>query len=153
MKDILIQFLELAKLPKPGKGCLATKQIAVLRQWASIHGKSVCQKTTRNFSTKDKPGTLPINEYKASPPKEKTTDFNALLEDASTDEKKRREHSGKDRKILHTQGTCVLYPQISTSLRRTGKEHSFQRWYKGTVNVKEIADDTIEIKENDYYLF
>ena len=148
MKDILIQFLELAKLSKPGKGCLATKQIAVLRQWASIHGKSVCQKTTRNFSTKDKPGTLPLNGYKASPPKEKTIDFNA-----STDEKKGREHSGKDRNILHTQGTCVLYLQISTSLRRTGKEHSFQRWYKGTVNVKEIADDTIEIKENDYYLF
>lgn len=76
MKDILIQFSELAKLPKPGKGCLATKQIAELRQWVSIHGKSVRQNTTRNFSTKDKPGTLPLNVYEASPPKEKTVDFN-----------------------------------------------------------------------------
>lgn len=68
MKDVLIQFSELAKLPKPGKGCLAPKQIAELRQRASVHGKSVCQNTTRNFSTKDKPGTLPLNVYKASPP-------------------------------------------------------------------------------------
>jgi len=194
MKDFLIQFSELAKLPKLGKGCLATKQIAELRQWVSIHGKSVRQNTTRIFSTKDKPGTLPLNVYEASPPKEKTVDFNALLEDASTDENKEREHSDKDREILHTQGTYVLYPQICrpTSLRRssfyivkfledlpdddhiahirtewytqdlvdpllfttTGKEHIVSKdGTKGTVNVRSIADDTVEIEENDYYLF
>ena len=32
MKDVLIQFSELAKLAKPGKGCLSPKQIAELRQ-------------------------------------------------------------------------------------------------------------------------
>jgi len=85
MKDILIQFSELAKLPEPDRGCSATTQIAELRQWASIHGKGVRQNTTRNFSTRDKPGTLPLNEYEASPPRKKTVDFNALLEDASTD--------------------------------------------------------------------
>jgi len=37
MKDVLIQFSELAKLPKPGKGCSSPKQIAELRQWASVH--------------------------------------------------------------------------------------------------------------------
>ena len=111
MKDILIQFSELAKLPKPGKGCLAPKQIAELRQWASAHGKSVRQNTTRNFSTKDKPGTLPLNVYEASPPNEKTVDFDALLEDASTDQNKEREDSHKERRILHPQGTYVLYPQ------------------------------------------
>ena len=30
----------------------------------------------------------------------------------------------------------------------TGKEH-----IKGNVNVKWIADDTIEIEENDYYIY
>ena len=81
MKDVLIQFSELAKLPKPGKGCSAPKQIAELRQWASVHGKSIRQNTTRNLSTKDKPGTLPLKTFtEALPPKEKTVDFNALLQ-------------------------------------------------------------------------
>lgn len=105
MKDVLIQFSELAKLPKPGKGCLAPKQIAELRQWASAHGKSVRQNTTRNFSTKDKPGTLPLNVYEASPPTEKTVDFNVLLQDASTNQTKERESYSKERNILHPQGT------------------------------------------------
>ena len=67
MKDVLIQFSELAKLQKPGKGCLSPKQIAEFRQWASVHGKIVRQNPTRNFSTKDKPGTLLLNVYEASP--------------------------------------------------------------------------------------
>ena len=110
MKDVLIQFSELAKLPKPGKGSLAPKQITELRQWASINGKSVRQNTTRNFSTKDKPGTLPLNVYEASPPKENTVDFTALLGESSTDGNKEREDSGQDRadiEILPPNGTFV----------------------------------------------
>jgi len=55
---------------------------------------------TRNFSTKDKPGTLPLNVYEASPPKEKTVDFNALLQDASTNQNKERENSRKERTVF-----------------------------------------------------
>ena len=115
MKDVLIQFSELAKLPKPSKGSLAPKQITELRQWASINGKSVRQNTTRNFSTKDKPGTFPLNVYEASPPKENTVDFTALLGESSTDGNKEREDSGQDRadiEILHPNGTFVLFPHI-----------------------------------------
>ena len=108
MKDVLIQFSELAKLAKPGKGCLSPKQIAELRQWVSVHGKSVHQNTTRNFSTKDKPGTLPLNVYEASPPKEKTEDFNALLQDASTNQNKEMENSRKEKNVLYPQGTYGL---------------------------------------------
>ena len=111
MKDVLIQFSELATLAKPGKGCLSPKQIAEPRQWISVHGKSVHQNTTRNFSTKDKPGTLPLNVYEASPPKEKTEDFNALLQDASTKRNKEKEHSRKERNVLYPQGTYVLHSQ------------------------------------------
>ena len=111
MKDVLIQFSELAKLPKPGKGCLSPKQIAEPRQWASVHGKSVRQNTTRNFSTKDKAGKLLLNVYEASPPKEKTVDFNALLQDASTNQNEERENSRNKRNVLYPQGTYVLYPQ------------------------------------------
>jgi len=36
----------------------------------------------------------------------------------------------------------------------TGKEHIVSKdGIKGTVNVKWIADDTIEIEENDYYIY
>ena len=39
-------------------------------------------------------------------------------------------------------------------LTTTGKEHIVSKdRMKGTVNVKSIANDTIEIEENDYYLF
>lgn len=42
MKDVLIQFSELAKLPKPGTGWLAPKQMAELRQWASLSPWKKC---------------------------------------------------------------------------------------------------------------
>ena len=80
MKDITIKFSDLTMLPKPLKGNLAQKQMAELRLWASINGKSVRQNTTRNFSTKDKPGTLPLNVYQTSPPKEKALDFSNMLQ-------------------------------------------------------------------------
>ena len=36
----------------------------------------------------------------------------------------------------------------------TGKEHIVSKdGIRGTVNVKWIADDTIEIEENDYYIY
>ena len=115
MKDVLIQFSGLAKLPKPSKGSLAPKQITELQQWASINGKSVRQNTTRNFSTKDKPGTLSLNIYEASPPNENTVDFAALLGESGTDGNKEREDSGQDRadiEILHPNVTFVLFPHI-----------------------------------------
>ena len=119
IKDVLIQFSELVKLSKPGKGCLAPKQLAELRQWASVHRKSVRQNTTRNFSNKDKPGTLPLNFYEASPPTEKTVDFNVLLQDASTNQTKERESYRKESgNILHPQGTYVLYPRRELVLYR-----------------------------------
>ena len=41
-------------------------------------------------------------------------------------------------------------PSVYNHRERT---HSFQRWHKRTVSVKWIADDTIEIEENDYYIY
>ena len=59
--DVDINFRDLANLPKPLSGCLSKKQFDEIRQWVQQYGKSVRQNTTRNFSTKDKPGTLPLN--------------------------------------------------------------------------------------------
>ncbi|CAH3038627.1 unnamed protein product [Pocillopora meandrina] len=161
MKDVLIQFSELAKLPKPNK-----------------------------------PGTLPLNVYEASPPTENTVDFTALLGESSTDGNKEREDSGQDRadiEILHPNGTFVLFPHICRPgslptntfyivklledlpdddhfahvrtewyaqdlvdpllFTTTGKEYTVSKdGIKGTVHVTLIADDTVEITENDYYI-
>lgn len=79
--DISINFTDLAKLPKPAASSLAKKQKTKLRNWAMQHGKAVRQNTTRNFSTKDKPGTLPINLYEQAPPVSELVNFGSLLED------------------------------------------------------------------------
>ena len=65
--DVDINFCDLAKLPKPLSGCLSKKQLDEIRQWVQQYGKSVRQNTTRNFSTKDKPGTLLLNLYESAP--------------------------------------------------------------------------------------
>lgn len=59
--DVDVNFCDIAKLPKPSSGCLTKKQLNELRQWTKQCGRSVGQNTTRNFSTKDKPGTLLLN--------------------------------------------------------------------------------------------
>ena len=65
--DVDINFCDLAKLPKPLSGCLSKKQLDEICQWVQQYGKSVGQNTTRNFSTKDKPGTLPLNLHESAP--------------------------------------------------------------------------------------
>ena len=66
--DVDINFRDLAKLPKPLSGCLSKK-----------YGKSVRENTTRNVSTKDKPGNLPLNLYESAPPEQHSVDFDVLL--------------------------------------------------------------------------
>ena len=76
--DVDINFCDLAKLPKPLSGCLSKKQLDKIRQWVQQYGKSVRQNTTRNFSTKDKPGTLPLNLYESEPLEQHSVDFDVL---------------------------------------------------------------------------
>ena len=149
---------------------------------------------SRNVSNKDKPGTLPLNFYEASPPTEKTIDLNVLLQDASTNQTKEMESYSQERNILHPHGTYVLYPRSCrprslqtssfyivqlledladdnhiayvrtewysqdfvdpTSVFNHREEHIVSKvGVKGTINVKWIADDTIEIEESDYYIY
>ena len=65
--NVDVTFCDLAKLPKPSSGCLTKKQWNELRQWTQECGRSGSgQNTTRNLSTKDKPGTLPLNLYESA---------------------------------------------------------------------------------------
>ena len=77
--DVDINFCDLAKLPKPLSGCLSKKQLDEIRQWVQQYGKSVRQNTPRNFSTKDNPGTLPLNLYESEPPEQHSVDFGVIL--------------------------------------------------------------------------
>ena len=50
-----------------------------MRKWREEFGQSVRQVSVRNKSTKDKPGTLPINCYFTKPSEPQPVDFDNLL--------------------------------------------------------------------------
>ena len=77
--NVVISFSDLAKLPKPLSGCRLKKHLKELRQWVLQYGGSVRQSTTRNHSTKDKPGTLPLSLYAPTPTEQHSVDVNKLL--------------------------------------------------------------------------
>jgi len=62
--------------PKPHK--LSEKQVSEMRNWRAMYGQSVPQKTVRNMTTKDNPGTL----YATDSPTVQPLDFTVLSEAA-----------------------------------------------------------------------
>ena len=58
-----LRYSELPKMFPPSSAQLTKPQVQEMRDWRIKHGQSVPQKTVRNMSTKDNPGTLPINLY------------------------------------------------------------------------------------------
>ena len=54
---------ELELLSKPELSHLSKADRNLMRGWRIEHGQKVRQNTIRNTSTKDKPGTLPLNMY------------------------------------------------------------------------------------------
>ena len=57
----------LPKLCPPKAHKLSEEQVSEMRNWIAMYGQSVLQKTVRNMTTKDNPGTLPINLYATDP--------------------------------------------------------------------------------------
>ena len=108
--DVDINFCDLAKLPKPLSGCLSKKQLDEIRQWVQQYGKSVRQNTTRNFSTKDKPGTLPLNLYESATPEQNSVDFDVLLNE---DIPAQHQDTSSARNIVIAQSTYVVVSRIN----------------------------------------
>ena len=54
-----------------------------MRNWRAMYGQIVPQKTVRNMTTKDNPGTLPINLFAADSPTVQPLDFTVLSEAAA----------------------------------------------------------------------
>ncbi|CAB3991047.1 Hypothetical predicted protein [Paramuricea clavata] len=53
-------YKDLPKLHPPKAHRLSEKQVNEMRNWRAMYDQSVPQKTARNMTTKDNPGTLPI---------------------------------------------------------------------------------------------
>ena len=67
-------------MSKPEKDSKVTRrQSAEMRKWREEFGQSVRQVTVLNKSTKDNPGTLPINCYFTKPSEPQPVDFDNLL--------------------------------------------------------------------------
>ena len=58
-----LSFEELPFMPKLTKTTLPKTAAVQMREWRQRNGQSVRQQSVRNMSTKDKPGTLPVNAY------------------------------------------------------------------------------------------
>ena len=106
--NVDVNFCDLAKLSKPSSSCLAKKQLNELREWTQQYGRSVRLNTTRNFSTKDKPGTLPLNLYKSTPLEQHSVDFDVLLnEDIPA-----QQYTSTTHNIVITQSTYVVVSRM-----------------------------------------
>ena len=76
-------YKDLPKLLPPKAHKLSEKQVSEMRNWRAVYGQSVPQKTVRNMTTKDNPGTLPINLYAAESPTVQPLDFTMLSEESA----------------------------------------------------------------------
>ena len=76
-------YNDLPKLCPPKAHKLSEKQVSEMRNWRAMYGQSVPQKTVQNMTTKDNPGTLPINLYTADSLTVQPLDFTVLSEAAA----------------------------------------------------------------------
>ena len=80
-----------------------------MRDWRIKHGQGVPQKTVRNMSTKDNPGTLPINLYVTEQPTSQPFDFGTIGEVQGETVATARERGGEDfGTIGEVQGETVV---------------------------------------------
>ena len=79
-----------------------------------MHGQSVPQKTVRNMTTKDNPGTLPINLYAADAPTVQPPDFAVLSEAVPVTEPQREETLYKQSQIVCLKADSSDTPELLT---------------------------------------
>ena len=91
-----LRYSELPKMFPPSSAQLTKPQVQEMRDWRIKHGQSVPQKTVRNMSTKDNPGTLPINLYLTEQPTSQPFDFSKIGEVHGETVATARERGGKE---------------------------------------------------------
>ena len=92
---------------------LTKEQIEQMRDSCMKYGQSVPQKIVRNMSTKDNPGTLPINLYAHGERTATPLDFTNLTEDVA----RAVAHNHNLEDILYTAGEVVLLSSYARSGR------------------------------------
>ena len=107
-------YTDLPKLCPPKAHKLSEKQVSEMRNWRAMHGQSVPQKTVRNMTTKDNPGTLPINLYAADAPTVQPLDFAVLSEAAPVTVPQREETLYKQSQIVCLKADSSDTPQLLT---------------------------------------
>ncbi len=70
-----LKYSALPNTSPPAATQLEKPQMEQMRDWRIKYGQSVPQKTVQNMSTKDNPGTLPINLYAHAQPTNEPLDF------------------------------------------------------------------------------
>ena len=74
-----LPFAQFPSMPKPCRNSTVTRQqLDEMRTWKAEYGQSVRQQTVRNMTTKDSPGTLPLNCYESKEADPKPVDFAEL---------------------------------------------------------------------------
>ena len=107
-------YTDLPKLCPPKANKLSEKQVSEMRNWRAMHGQSVPQKTVRNMTTKDNPGTLPINLYAADAPTVQPLDFAVLSEAAPVTEPQREDTLYKQSQSVCLKADSSGTPQLLT---------------------------------------
>ena len=75
-----LRYSELPNMSSPSSAQLTKSQVQQMRDWRKKQGQSVTQKTVRDMSTKDNPGTLPMNLYLTEQPTSQPFDFGKIGE-------------------------------------------------------------------------
>lgn len=103
-------YKDLPRMPLPPRVSLSTTQMDSLRQWRAEFGQSVRQVTVRNQSTKDKPGTLPMNVYTSQLPKPKLVNFTEVT---NQDNRQSEERTDREERNIAFHSGSFVYPKRS----------------------------------------
>ena len=139
-----IKYAELPKMPKPAAGNLPANQVTQMRNWVALHGKSVRQLTTRNTSTKDKAGTLPVNLYDTPKPKEVLLDFNSICERTQTN----ANNDASKAEISIPKGSFVAVPRC---FRQPSLPESTFYLVKIVSDITDTTDEQVHVKGEWYF--
>jgi hypothetical protein len=107
---------------------LTKSQMQQMRDWRMKYGQSVPQNTVRNMSTKDNPGTLPINLYAQAQPASEPLEFSKITENGTQTDT----HHANTHNLLHSAGDVVF----CTSYANSGRMMIYQLQENVSVSTK-----------------
>ena len=120
----------------PSAAQLTKSQVQQMREWRMKYGQSVPQNTVRNTSTKDNPGTLPINLYAQAQPASEPLEFSKITENGTQTDT----HHANTHNLLHSTGDVVL----RTSYANSGRMMIYQLQENVSVSTKKARATIIE---------